>query len=199
MHISLQPLSDQRSGQSGGRNSPELCAFYADRALRHQLSERVWVRLVRELDQLLLKETYQPLEAEFSDIGYVFCPEHRSGGPERLYAKDGDEARLWLFGPSLLPEERAAATASTNSQINTDDITANSFEISTLVPGQTTLADEASPIRSVEVDSSGSADEIQTSGLTEKKEPVSVRLAKTPQRGRSSRLEFIRYVEILIL
>jgi DNA phosphorothioation-dependent restriction protein DptH len=47
------------------------------------------------------------LSLEHPDIGYVFCPEHRSGTPELLYAKGAEDARLWLFGPSLLPDEQA--------------------------------------------------------------------------------------------
>jgi DNA polymerase III delta prime subunit len=67
---------------------------------------------VREIDQLLLKEDYQFSDLEHPDIGYIFCPEHRSGNPELLYANGGQDARLWLFGPSLLPDERAAITVS---------------------------------------------------------------------------------------
>ena len=84
--------------------------FYADRAARHRLSAQAHGRLRREIDQLVLKEAYRPAEVDQPDIGYIFCPEHRAGRPELLYATDGVEARLWLFGPSLLPEERAAAT-----------------------------------------------------------------------------------------
>jgi hypothetical protein len=56
----------------------------------------------------VLKEVYRPAEIDQPDVGYIFCPEHRAGRPELLYAMDGEEARLWLFGPALLPEERVA-------------------------------------------------------------------------------------------
>jgi DNA phosphorothioation-dependent restriction protein DptH len=84
-----------------------ILRFYADRARRHRLSAAAWLRLSREIDQLVLKEKYQPAELEHPDIGYIFCPEHRSGVPELLYAREVEGARLWLFGPSLLPDERA--------------------------------------------------------------------------------------------
>lgn len=83
--------------------------FYADRAARHRLAPQAHDRLRREIDQLVLKEAYRPVEIDQPDIGYIFCPEHRAGRPEPLYVTDGEAARLWLFGPSLLPEERAAA------------------------------------------------------------------------------------------
>jgi hypothetical protein len=85
-----------------------ILRFYADRAGRHHLSSSALLRLTREIDQLILKDKYQPTELEHPDIGYIFCPEHRSGAPELLYTRGAEEARLWLFGPSLLPDERAA-------------------------------------------------------------------------------------------
>jgi hypothetical protein len=85
-----------------------ILQFYADRAARHRLSSQAYERLRREIDQLVLKEAYRPAEIDQPDVGYIFCPEHRAGRPELLYATGGEEARLWLFGPALLPEERAA-------------------------------------------------------------------------------------------
>jgi hypothetical protein len=61
-------------------------------------------RLQREIHQLLLKEDYQPATVKQPEVGYVFCPEHRTGRPEPLYVENEDEARLWLFGPTLLPD-----------------------------------------------------------------------------------------------
>jgi hypothetical protein len=85
--------------------------FYLERAARHRLLPQAQTRLGREIDQLLLKEDYQTAPVEHPDIGYVFCPEHRTGRPERLYATDGDQARLWLFGPTLLPDDPGAPPA----------------------------------------------------------------------------------------
>ena len=86
-----------------------ILQFYADRASRHRLSSQAYAHLRREIDKLVLNEVYQPAEIDQPDVGYIFCPEHRAGRPELLYATGGEEARLWLFGPALLPEERAAA------------------------------------------------------------------------------------------
>ena len=70
---------------------------------------------MREIDQLLLKEAYQPVDLEYPDVGYIFCPEHRSGRPDILYTNGGESARLWLFGPSLLPDERAVSIETTHA------------------------------------------------------------------------------------
>jgi hypothetical protein len=83
--------------------------FYVDRAARHRLSLQAYGHLRREIDKLVLNEAYRPAEIDRPDVGYVFCPEHRAGRPELLYVTGGEEARIWLFGPALLPEERAAA------------------------------------------------------------------------------------------
>jgi DNA phosphorothioation-dependent restriction protein DptH len=80
--------------------------FYAARAARHRLAAKAYERLKDEIDQLLLKKEYLPGEVEKPDIGYIFCPEQRSYRPESLYAPDGEDGWLWLFGPGLLPEER---------------------------------------------------------------------------------------------
>ncbi|ANL49724.1 AAA domain-containing protein (plasmid) [Rhizobium phaseoli] len=81
-----------------------LLRFYADRAARHRLSDRDHSRLLGEIDALVLKETYIPGAVEFPDIGYVFCPEHRRGTVEPIYASGGEHARFYLFGPGLLPD-----------------------------------------------------------------------------------------------
>jgi DNA phosphorothioation-dependent restriction protein DptH len=85
-----------------------ILRFYLERAARHRLTAQAHVRLQREIDQLLLKENYRPAEIDKPDIGYIFCPEHRTGRPEPLYLSGGDDARLWLFGPALLPDDRGA-------------------------------------------------------------------------------------------
>jgi DNA phosphorothioation-dependent restriction protein DptH len=79
--------------------------FYAERASRHRLGNKAYDRLHIEIDQLVLKEDYAPADIEKPDVGYIFCPEQRSGRTEPLYATEGNEGKLWLFGPSLLPEE----------------------------------------------------------------------------------------------
>lgn len=81
-----------------------LLRFYADRAFRHRLSEKAHARLLAEIDALVSKEGYEPGDVERPDIGYVFCPEHRLGTVEPIYASGGEHARLHLFGPALLPD-----------------------------------------------------------------------------------------------
>ncbi|SEM44747.1 hypothetical protein SAMN04515666_111177 [Bosea lupini] len=87
-----------------------LLRFYVDRAGRHRLSAQALTRLNAEIDQLLLKENYLPGTVDSPDVGYVFCPEHRSGQVERIYSELSDTA-LWLFGPMMLPDEIGGAAA----------------------------------------------------------------------------------------
>ncbi|MGJ5043081.1 ATP-binding protein [Bradyrhizobium sp. HKCCYLRH1062] len=84
----------------------KLLRFYADRARRHRLSERAYARLTNEVDQLVLKDVYQPGSISDPDVGYIFCPEHRTGQTERIIA-EGSNTGLWLFGPTLLPDENS--------------------------------------------------------------------------------------------
>jgi hypothetical protein len=85
-----------------------LLRFYIERAARHQLTEAGRRRLLGEVDQLLLKEDYRVGMLEKPDVGYIFCPEHRTGAAEPLYAEASDNIRLWLFGPTLLPDYASA-------------------------------------------------------------------------------------------
>lgn len=104
-----------------------LLRFYADRAARHRLSEKAHVRLLTEIDSLVLKEGYSPAMVERPDIGYVFCPEHHTGTIEPLYATGGEQAHLHLFGPALLPDENdalqgQAETRAPTDSTNTDEV-----------------------------------------------------------------------------
>ena len=81
-----------------------LLRFYADRAFRHGLDAQAYGRLSREIDALVIKEDYQPADIEDAEIGYIFCPEHRTSMPERLYVAGGEKVALWLFGPNILPD-----------------------------------------------------------------------------------------------
>ena len=82
----------------------KLMRFYVDRAGRHRLSPRAYARLSGEIDQMVLKEGYLPGTVADPDVGYVFCPEHRTGQVERIYSERSETA-LWLFGPTMLPDE----------------------------------------------------------------------------------------------
>lgn len=83
-----------------------LLRFYAERAARHRLSEKAYARILAEIDAFVLKEAYVPAMVDRPDIGYVFCPQHRTGMTEPLYVANSEHARLYLFGPALLPDER---------------------------------------------------------------------------------------------
>jgi hypothetical protein len=87
----------------------KLLRFYVDRARRHRLSDRAYARLTNEIDQLVLKDGYQPGSVSDPDVGYIFCPEHRTGQAERVYPQAADTA-LWLFGPTLMPDEEGIGT-----------------------------------------------------------------------------------------
>lgn len=82
----------------------KLMRFYVDRAGRHRLSPRAYARLSGEIDQMVLKGGYMPGTVADPDVGYVFCPEHRTGQVERIYSERSETA-LWLFGPTMLPDE----------------------------------------------------------------------------------------------
>ena len=85
--------------------------FYVDRAGRHRLSSRAYARLRSEIDQMVLKEGYLPGTVADPDVGYVFCPEHRTGQVERIYSEHS-ETSLWLFGPTMLPDETGRSAGS---------------------------------------------------------------------------------------
>ena len=81
-----------------------LMRFYVDRAGRHRLSPRAYARLGGEIDQMVTKVGYMPGTVADPAVGYIFCPEHRSGQVERIYS-ERSETVLWLFGPTILPDE----------------------------------------------------------------------------------------------
>ena len=88
-----------------------LMRFYVDRAGRHRLSPKAYARLSGEIDQMVLKEGYMPGTVADPDVGYVFCPEHRTGQVERIYSEHSDTS-LWLFGPTMLPDETGHSAGS---------------------------------------------------------------------------------------
>ena len=93
-----------------------IMRFYADRALRHGLDPQAYARLSREIDALVLNRDYKPADIEDAEIGYIFCPEHRTGFPERLYVAGGENSALWLYGPNMLPDSLPSFTAEPNSR-----------------------------------------------------------------------------------
>lgn len=79
-----------------------ILRFYARKGRRHTLSEDAFQRTLREIDQMVKKETDPPALGELQRAGFVFCPEY--GGRQPAEIGHGGEAQLWLFGPAILPE-----------------------------------------------------------------------------------------------
>jgi hypothetical protein len=79
--------------------------FYADKALRHHLSEAIYGRVCDELDRLLREPgEYEPNIVERSDRAYIFCPDFAPHVPEELFPGLAEECRVFLFGPDTLPD-----------------------------------------------------------------------------------------------
>ncbi len=80
--------------------------FYAAKAQRHGLSEDAFERISREIERMLREpaSVTMPSMTLATDArqGFVFCPEYAGKKPDEL-AHIGD-AKLWLFGPYILPE-----------------------------------------------------------------------------------------------
>jgi len=84
-----------------------ILRFYARKGRRHGLAEEAFNTALREIDRVVRREADLPDGLDLQRIGFVFCPEYGGRQPVPI-AHDG-EARLWLFGPDILPEPRAAA------------------------------------------------------------------------------------------
>lgn len=84
--------------------------FYAAKAQRHGLSDDAFKRISSEIERMLREPSTVAIpsmvEAIDSRQGFVFCPEYAGKKPDEL-AHAGD-AKLWLFGPDLLPEGSSA-------------------------------------------------------------------------------------------
>ena len=78
--------------------------FYADKSHRHGLRTERYREIVSELDRMIERGAdYAIHAAPDGDRGWVFCPEY--AGPEPLeISPAGWEARVFLFGPGLLPD-----------------------------------------------------------------------------------------------
>jgi hypothetical protein len=110
--------------------------FYAEKAHRHHLTTEMFSRLVREIDRLLTKGSdYELIEVSDPDRVYIFCPEQTAALPERLYASDIQDVRIFLFGPANLPDRAAEVDASsTGSQDKPTSFDAASGEQTTESP-----------------------------------------------------------------
>lgn len=80
--------------------------FYAAKARRHGLSEDAFDRISREIERMLREPSTvvipSMVQAQDTRRGFVFCPEYAGRKPDEL--THAGDAKLWLFGPDLLPE-----------------------------------------------------------------------------------------------
>lgn len=78
--------------------------FYADKARRHYLPLEEHRILTAEIDRMIEKgEEYVFAEMSQADRGWVFCPEYAGASPLEI-SPAGWDTRVFLFGPSLLPD-----------------------------------------------------------------------------------------------
>jgi DNA phosphorothioation-dependent restriction protein DptH len=78
--------------------------FYADKARRHYLPLEQHSVLTAEIDRMIEKgEDYIFAEMQQADRGWVFCPEYSGASPLEI-SPVGWDTRIFLFGPSLLPD-----------------------------------------------------------------------------------------------
>jgi DNA phosphorothioation-dependent restriction protein DptH len=91
--------------------------FYADKANRHYLARDRYENIVAEIDRMIEQGgEYSFAPTDNGDRGWVFCPDYAGGAPLEVSPTDW-ETRIFLFGPSLLPdsdfrrETRVAPTA----------------------------------------------------------------------------------------
>jgi len=77
--------------------------FYADKAHRHHLPTERYNNLVDEIDRMTARgEAYAFDSSDYSDRGWIFCPEYAGTKPEPISPPDW-ETEIFLFGPGLLP------------------------------------------------------------------------------------------------
>jgi len=85
--------------------------FYADKARRHAddeqemgLSGKVYEAITAEIDRMVEKGgDYIFAETEAGDRGWILCPEYAGARPLEI-SPSGWDARIFLFGPVLLPD-----------------------------------------------------------------------------------------------
>ncbi|MBI4742105.1 MAG: ATP-binding protein, partial [Betaproteobacteria bacterium] len=84
--------------------------FYSSKARRHGLSEEAYARISREIERMLREPATvlipSMVQAQDARQGFVFCPEYAGRKPDEL--THGGDAKLWLFGPDLLPDGNSA-------------------------------------------------------------------------------------------
>jgi DNA phosphorothioation-dependent restriction protein DptH len=84
-----------------------MLRFYADKAHRHYLATEGYESIVAEIDKMIVRgEEYSFLAIGDADRGWVFCPEFTSVAPLEI-SPTGWDIRIFLFGPSSLPDSDA--------------------------------------------------------------------------------------------
>lgn len=78
--------------------------FYADKAHRHCLPREQHETIISEIDRMIEKGSdYSFPSLDRADRGWVFCPDYGGDKPLEIAPSDWD-ARIFLFGPDLLPD-----------------------------------------------------------------------------------------------
>jgi DNA polymerase III delta prime subunit len=81
-----------------------MLRFYADKARRHYLPNDQYDVITSEIDRMIEKAgDYSFSRMQRADRGWVFCPEYAGSRPLEVSSPDW-ETRVFLFGPTLLPD-----------------------------------------------------------------------------------------------
>ena len=78
--------------------------FYAAKARRHHLPTEQHQAIAAEIDRMLANgESYEFIEGQRDDRGWIFCPEYSGAQPLEISPSDW-QVRIFLFGPAALPD-----------------------------------------------------------------------------------------------
>jgi len=81
-----------------------MLRFYADKARRHYLPEEQYNVITTEIDRMIEKAgDYSFSGVQRPDRGWIFCPEYAGDRPLEVSSTDW-ETRVFLFGPTMLPD-----------------------------------------------------------------------------------------------
>lgn len=89
--------------------------FYADKAHRHGLPKEEHEAILSEIERMIERGGDYPFaEIVEGDRGWIFCPEYAGADPLEI-SPDGWNTRIFLFGPSLLPDSDVYPESSARS------------------------------------------------------------------------------------
>ena len=92
--------------------------FYADKAQRHHLPAERHGELVSEIDRMIERGgDYALATLTKGDRGWVFCPEYAGRSPLEI-TPDRWDTRVFLFGPSFLPDGDFGSEESPPTSLN---------------------------------------------------------------------------------